>query len=288
MTIEHRIQLKEALIDILEKAVSFIDFQNKWAEKRQTLTELDSIYSNEEANAEINDILDNYLQAQEQAEFIKANGGLGGMKHWDGSDKSGHFGHSGRPNQVGGSLLTNDVTLSMIDDGLAKVGVRKGDVVKIFGLRKDVLMTHLRNRLEQKEKWRGVFKDENAYKEAVKLRDEMKASGVADDDKQMIKLDRSIARYEFVQGLAKEVEDAGGLQEWKLKQSGKTDELKAVQVPTKETEPVKNEHPKVDKEPEPSPEPPKDIKEYEGLVAGRTKIVNDRSDASERREMSVL
>lgn len=283
MTIEHRIQLKEALVDILEKAVSFIDFQNKWAEKRQTLTELDSIYSNEEANAEINDILDNYLQAREQAEFIKANGGLGGMKHWDGSDKSGHFGHSGRPNQVGGSLPTNDVTLSMIDDGLAKVGVRKGDVVKKFGLRKDVLMTHLRNRLEQKEKWRGVFKDENAYKEAVKLRDEMKASGVADDDKQMIKLDRSIARYEFIQKMAKEVEDAGGLQEWKLKQSGKTDEEiaellgsgdeptnepepvksdkleepKVVQVPTKETEPVKNEPPKVDKEPEPSPEPPK-------------------------------
>ena len=249
LRIEDRIVIKEALFEILSKVKSLIAFQKAWDTKRAELHQLDSIYSNEEANAEINDILDEYLKAQEQAEFINSSGGLGYLKHKDGGDKSGYFGHAGRQGQVGGSLPTDSVTLSMVDDFLAKADIRKGDVVKVFGLRKDVLLTHLQNALEQGENWRGVFKSEEDYKKACELRDQMIADGVPDDNKDLIKLKRATMRYKWIKDAVKEIEEAGGVVEAKLEAQGKTEEeinamLGAEEPkaePQPETEPVKKE-----------------------------------------------
>ena len=261
LRIEDRIAIKEALFEILTKVKSLADFQKSWEAKREQLHQIDSIYSNEEANAEINSILDEYLKAREQAEFINSNGGLDYLKHKDGADGSGYFGHAGRPNQVGGSLPTNTVTLSMVDDFLAGFGVRKGDVVKKFGLRKDVLLTHIQNALEQGENWRGVFKSEEDYKKACELRDQMIADGVPADDKNLVKVSRATARYEFVMGAVNKIKEAGGVVEAKLKQSGKTEEeidaLLGKNVPEAESGIQAKPEPEPVKEPEAKPQPKK-------------------------------
>lgn len=132
----------------------------------------------------------------------------------DGGKGSGNFGHKGRPGQVGGSskeggassdlLKTSvDLTLADVDDHLAKVGIRKGDVVKAFGLRKDVLLSHAQNCMKAQEKgefWRGVFKSEADVEEMRQRKAELEANGLT-DSKEYIKASRSLARYDFVKGM---------------------------------------------------------------------------------------
>ena len=144
----------------------------------------------------------------------------------DGGKGSGNFGHKGRPGQVGGSSkeggsveepssaellkVSTDLTLADVDDHLAKVGIRKGDVVKAFGLRKDVLLSHAQNCMKAQAEgnfWRGVFKNEEEVNAARELKAEMEANG-GTDTKEYTKLNRSLARYDFVKGLADSM--AGG------------------------------------------------------------------------------
>ena len=121
-------------------------------------------------------------------------------KMQDGGTKSGHHGHSGRPGQVGGSQKSS-ATLTDVDEYLAQVGIKKGDVVKVFGLRKDVLLSHIQNCIDVGDGWwGGVFKSQEAVDEAMRLKAEMEASGVPADDKNYIKVSRALARFGFVKG----------------------------------------------------------------------------------------
>lgn len=186
----------------------------------------------------------------------------------DGGKGSGNFGHKGRPGQVGGSAkggggsaellkVSTDLNLADIDDHLAKSGIRKGDVVKVFGLRKDVLLTHAQNCMKAKEEgkfWRGVFKDEDSVQEARDLLAKYD-SGELEKDAGYTKVSRSLARYDFVTGLI------NGEVEPKI---AKAEEQKEKKIES----PVKAEEPKV--EPPAKVETPKinsdDILHGEGEV----------------------
>lgn len=178
----------------------------------------------------------------------------------DGGKGSGNFGHKGRPGQVGGSSkeggsveepfsaellkVSTDLTLADVDDHLAKVGIRKGDVVKAFGLRKDVLLSHAQNCMKAQAEgkfWRGVFKTEEEVEAARELKVEMEADGKT-DTKDYIKLNRSLARYDFVKGLADSM--AGGqpvTAEPPKVEEPKVEEPKVMQEKVKKEKPLKTE-----------------------------------------------
>lgn len=118
----------------------------------------------------------------------------------DGAKGSGHFKHKARPGQVGGSVKSG-ASLTDVDEYLSKVGVKKGDVVKVFGLRKDVLLNHIENCLNAGDEWwRGVFKSQEDVDKARQLKADMEANGVSKDDKAYIKVSRALARFDFVKG----------------------------------------------------------------------------------------
>lgn len=243
-------EIKKGFINLLERLVDLKRFNESWESNRAELQQLDSIYQDELQNANIEKILDSYLESRER---LAQNLSNERMRASDGGPGSGNFGHKGRPGQVGGSSkegggelakVSVDPTLADIDDHLAEVGIRKGDVVKAFGLRKDVLLTHLQNRLKDGDKWRGVFKDEEAYNEAKSTLDKLRADGVAEDDKAVVKLKRSIARWDFVQGLASKLEGDEPKQE-----EPKAEEPKVKKERVKKELPVKAEEPKVAEEP---------------------------------------
>lgn len=118
----------------------------------------------------------------------------------DGAKGSGHFKHKARPGQVGGSVKSG-ASLTDVDEYLSKVGVKKGDVVKVFGLRKDVLLNHIENCLNAGDEWwGGVFKSQEDVDKARQLKADMEASGVSKDDKAYIKISRALARFDFVKG----------------------------------------------------------------------------------------
>lgn len=130
----------------------------------------------------------------------------------DGGDGSGNFGHAGRPGKVGGSgegggessKSTAEPTLADIDEGLAEAGIRKGDVVKVFGLRKDVLLSHLQNRLKAGKEWKGVLKSEDVDK--VRATKQMLIDNGMQGSKDFIKIDRALNRYDFINRLAEKLE----------------------------------------------------------------------------------
>lgn len=228
-------EIKKSFINLLERIVDYKKFNDDWQGKKAELQQLDSLYQDELQNANIEKILDSYLESKERQAVALSNDR---MRASDGGPGSGNFGHKGRPGQVGGSSseggsdlnkVSVNPTLADIDEHLASVNVRKGDVVKVFGLRKDVLLTHLQNRLKDGKNWRGVFKNEDAYNEAKATLDDMIKNGAAEDDKELIKLKRGIARWDFIQGLAGKLEG---------------DEPKADEP--KQDEP-KQDEPKVDK-----------------------------------------
>lgn len=173
----------------------------------------------------------------------------------DGGKGSGNFGHKGRPGQVGGSAkvgssaelnkLSVDLNLADIDDHLSKTGIRKGDVVKVFGLRKDVLLSHAQNCMKAKEEgkfWRGVFKDEASVQEARDLLAKYDA-GELEKDAGYTKLSRSLARYDFVTGLVNgEVEPKIAKAE-ESKQVEEPIEPTVAELPPKMEEPIKKEKP---------------------------------------------
>ena len=145
----------------------------------------------------------------------------------DGGANSGHHGHAGRPNQVGGSVKSS-ASLTDVDEYLAQVGVKKGDVVKVFGLRKDVLLNHIQNCIDAGDGWwGGVFKSREAVDQARQLKADMEASGVSADDKNYIKVSRALARFDFVRGGADYVKgkiaDSQGIEPEDVKSEPKTD-----------------------------------------------------------------
>lgn len=155
----------------------------------------------------------------------------------DGGKGSGNFGHKGRPGQVGGSAksgggssellkVSTEPTLADIDDGLAEAGIRKGDVVKVFGLRKDVLLSHLQNRLKAGKDWKGVLKPEQVA-EARATRQALIDNGDT-ASKDFIKVDRSLARYDFINKLAEKLEGSSA------DEPVKAEEPKQVVEPKKE------------------------------------------------------
>lgn len=124
-------------------------------------------------------------------------------KMLDGAKGSGHFSHAGIHGKQGGSKKSK-ACITDIDEYLSEVGVRKGQVVDVFGLRKAVLLSHVEKCMEAEmrgEFWRSVFKSEDDYLEAKNLRDKMQAENRL-QDVNFIKLNRAVNRYEFVKGAA--------------------------------------------------------------------------------------
>lgn len=242
-------EIKKSFINLLERIVDYKKFNDDWQGKKAELQQLDSLYQDELQNANIEKILDSYLESKERQAVALSNDR---MRASDGGPGSGNFGHKGRPGQVGGSSseggsdlnkVSVNPTLADIDEHLASVNVRKGDVVKVFGLRKDVLLTHLQNRLKDGKNWRGVFKNEDAYNEAKATLDDMIKNGVAEDDKELIKLKRGIARWDFIQGLAGKLEgDEPKADEPKVDKKQKEKSLEAeTKEETKVDEPKQEE-----------------------------------------------
>lgn len=161
----------------------------------------------------------------------------------DGGKGSGNFGHKGRPGQVGGSAkaggggellkVSTEPTLVDIDDGLAEAGIKKGDVVKVFGLRKDVLLSHLQNRLKAGKDWKGVLKPEDVAKARAVKQTLIDNGDTASKD--FIKVNRTLARYDFINKLAEKFEGIPA------DEPVKTEEPKVEELKTEKKERVKKE-----------------------------------------------
>ena len=145
----------------------------------------------------------------------------------DGGPGSGNYNHGGRPGSIGGSSSYGEgsmvpqnlikeppalVNMEYIYQKLKEAGANNSkQATEKFGLLPKVLLERLKKRLEMGEdNWNSVFKNKEEYLKAKNLKESLE-SNQAIENPEYKKISKAIARWEFINSIAIQIETSGNL-----------------------------------------------------------------------------
>lgn len=145
----------------------------------------------------------------------------------DGGPGSGNYNHGGRPGSVGdsssygeGSMISQEaikepsslVNMDYIYKKLKEAGANNSkQATEKFGLLPKVLLERLKKRLEMGESnWNSVFKNKEEYLKAKNLKESLE-NNKATQSPEYKKISKAIARWEFINSIAIQIETSGNL-----------------------------------------------------------------------------